>query len=68
MDSDTELAAAAAIIIATISKRKKGRRKPRTTWVKPWLQKRSQLGMYDTLVIGVKTGHFRLNHQFSDQF
>ena len=46
----TELAAAAAaIIIATISKRKK-RRKPRTTWVKPWLQKRSQLGMYDTLL------------------
>ena len=29
---------------------KKKRRKPRTTWVKPWLQKRSQLGMYDTLL------------------
>ena len=48
MDSDTELAAA-AIIVAIISK-KKERRRRRTTWVKPWLQRRSQLGMYDTLL------------------
>ena len=45
VESDTEFAAA-ALIIAVILKRK---RKKRSTWVKPWLQKRQNLGMYDTL-------------------
>ena len=48
MDSDIERAAA-AIIIATISKRKNWRKR-RSTWLKPWLQKRSQIGMFDTLL------------------
>ena len=26
-------------------------RKPRTCWVKPWLQRRHQLGAYDTLMV-----------------
>ncbi len=46
MESDTELAAV-ALNIAVILKRKE-KRKKRLNWVKPWLQKHLQLGMYDT--------------------
>ena len=48
VDRDTERAAA-AIIIATISKRKRGR-KQRSTLVKPWVQKRLQLSMFNTFL------------------
>ena len=52
MDSEEEGAAAAAVIITIISKRKKTRKKRlhRTAWVKPWLSRRSELGVYNTLL------------------
>ena len=48
MDSDEEC----AVIIAVISKRRKKRkqRRNRSIWVKPWLSRRSELGVYDTLL------------------
>ena len=48
MDSEEECAAA-VIIIALLSKRKK-RRRNRSTWVKPWLGRRTELGVYNTLL------------------
>ena len=34
-----------------VKARNSSKRKPRTVWVKPWLQRRHQLGAYDTLMI-----------------
>ena len=59
----TRCKAAAAIIIALISKKKLKKRK-RSVWVKPWLQKRPNLGAYDTLM-----QEFKLNdHKEYEQF
>ena len=46
MDSDTE-GAAVALDIAIVSKQKKkdSKWKERSSWVKPWLQRRAQLGV-----------------------
>ena len=48
----SEELAAAAIAIAIISKRKntERKRKRRTVWLKPWLYKRPNFGVYDTLL------------------
>ena len=50
MDSDSECAAAAIDFAVLLKRRKKSKRKKRSAWVKPWLQKRTQLGIYDTLL------------------
>ena len=50
MDSDSECAAAAIVFAVLLKRRKKSKRKKRSAWVKPWLQKRTQLGIYDTLL------------------
>ena len=50
MDSDLELAAAAVVVAVVTKRRRKRKRKPRSVWVKPWLEKRSKLGVYDTLI------------------
>ena len=49
---DVEEKCAAAIIIYIITKRKKRRKckKQRSIWVKPWLNRRNQLGFYDTIM------------------
>ena len=51
MDCEEECAAA-AVIIAVISKSRKKRkqRRHRSIWVKPWLTRRSELGVYDKLL------------------
>ena len=51
MDSNTE-GAAVALVIAIVSKRKKkdSKRKERSSSVKSWLQRRAQLGAYDSLL------------------
>ena len=51
MDNDVESIAAASIILAVVSrKRKTKNRKVRCTWVRPWLKRREELGVYDTFV------------------
>ena len=51
MDNDIESAAAATIVIAIICKRRKVKiRKKRSAWVKPWLKRREERGIYNTLV------------------
>ena len=49
MDNDEETAlAVVALVLALKIKNKK--RKKRMVWVKPWLQRRSYLGCFDTLL------------------
>ena len=56
MDSDVESIAAASIILAVVSrKRKTKKRKVRCTWVRPLLKRREEFGVYDTLVQGLRS-------------
>ena len=50
MDSDSECAAAAIVVAVLLKRRKRSKHKKRSAWVKPWLQKRTQFGIYDTLL------------------
>ena len=52
MDSEEDVAAA-AIVIAIICKRrrKRERKRNRSVWVKPWLQRRNELGVDNTLLM-----------------
>ena len=52
MDSEEDVAAA-AIVIAIICKRreKRERKRNRSIWVKPWLQRRNELGVDNTLLM-----------------
>ena len=54
--SEDELAAAAAVIIAVVAKQKnkKSNRAKRKYWVKPWLARRPQLGIYETLLLELR--------------
>ena len=47
MESDEETAA--AIVALLLVKRNRKKRK-RTMWVKPWLKRRTNLGLYEMLV------------------
>ena len=55
MDSEEECAVAVLIIANILKKRKRRgkKRKPRTVWVKPWLTRRNELGVYNTLFEGI---------------
>ena len=47
MDNDIESAAAATIVIAIICKRRKVKiRKKSSAWVKPWLKRREERGIF----------------------
>ena len=50
MDSDSECAAAAIVVAVLLKRRKRSKHKKRSAWVKPWLQKQTQFGIYDTLL------------------
>ena len=52
MDSDLECAAAVLVISSVIKKKKslRKKRKQRTVWVKPLLNSRNELGVYNTLL------------------
>ena len=52
MDSDLECAAAVLVISSVIKKKKslRKKRKQRTVLVKPWLNRRNELGVYNTLL------------------
>ena len=52
MDSDLECAAAVLVISSVIKKKKSLRKKreQRTVWVKPWLNRRNELSVYNTLL------------------
>ena len=60
MDSDIECAAAAVLIAAILKKKKRNKkRKRRTVWVKPWLNRRNELGVYNTpfgIAISIQRG------------
>ena len=53
--SEDELAAA-AVIIAVVAKQKskKSNRTKRKCWVKPWLARRPQFGIYESLLPGLR--------------
>ena len=48
--SEDEVAAAAAVVIAVVSKQKQQKRKRRKHWVKSWLSRRLEHGIYETLL------------------
>ena len=51
MDSELECVVAAAVVVAVISKRRnKKKRKKRSVWVKPWLKRREERGVFNTLL------------------
>ena len=59
MDSDSDSTldiAAAAVVVGVLLKRRKinKKRKSRNVWVKPWLQKRRELGVCDTLLLELR--------------
>ena len=56
MDSDSDSTldiAAAAVVVGVLLKRRKSEY-PRNVWVKPWLQKRRELGVCDTLLLELR--------------
>ena len=50
MDSDEETALAVVSLVLAPKIKNKKKRKKRIVWVKPWLQRRSYLGCFDTLL------------------
>ena len=52
MDSDLECVAGVLVTSSVIKKKKslRNKRKQRTVWVKPWFNRRNELGVYNTLL------------------
>ena len=50
MDSDEETALAVVSLVLALKIKNKKKRKKRIVWMKPWLQRRSYLGCFDTLL------------------
>ena len=50
MDSDEETALAVVSLVLALKIKNKKKKKKRIVWVKPWLQRRSYLGYFDTLL------------------
>ena len=74
MDSDEETALAVVSLVLALKIKNKKKRKKRIVWVKPWLQRRSCLGCFDTLLKKLRSEdeaeykHFlRMTPQISDE-
>ena len=50
MDTELKCAAATLIIGILLKRRKRKNRKQRSAWVKPWLKRRNERGVYNTLL------------------